>query len=366
MKLLLSKSMPGLLALAGLSLSLNHAQAASFTTQTFAAGAAVSGTAPDSVEFGDGSLWISYTNGADSAGASGASTVVRYSTSGSVLNTWSIAGNVDGLRVDASTGLVWAMQNNDGNSALTVINPVTNATKAYSYGSSYTANGNSATRGFDDAVFENGQTFLSETNPNKGTDPVVTKLTTGLSSPLQVSGILNSTFTGTNLASGKTSSVTISDPDSLIRMPTGDLSFTGEADQKIVFIHNPGAANQSESFLSLLGTNGSAITGKPDDTVFPTAAQGFFYLADTGANAVYRLSASGLTPGSVYVDVGDEFGSLNLSTGVVTPIFTGVSPHGVDFVATATPEPASIAYAVGGLLFCVMIAVIRRKSSQIG
>ncbi len=106
-------------------------QAAAFTVQTFATGAAVGGTSPDPVEFGDGSPWISYQNGADSAGASGASTVVRYSPSGSVLKTWSIAGNVDGLRIDPSTGFVWALQNNDGNSALTVINPLSNATTAY-------------------------------------------------------------------------------------------------------------------------------------------------------------------------------------------------------------------------------------------
>ncbi len=43
--------------------------------------------------------------------------------------------------------------------------------------------------------------------------------------------------------------------------------------------------------------------GSPDDTVY---RRGLIYLADIGANAVYRLTATGLTPGSVYVDVGDE------------------------------------------------------------
>jgi hypothetical protein len=83
---------------------------------------------PDSVVFGDSSLWVSYQNNADSTGASGSSTVVRYSSSGVVVSTWTIAGNVDGLRIDP-TGQVWALQNQDANSALTVINPVTNATQ---------------------------------------------------------------------------------------------------------------------------------------------------------------------------------------------------------------------------------------------
>jgi len=83
------------------------------------------------------------------------------------------------LRI-APDGKVWALQNNDGNSALTVINPVTNATTPYTYGTTYTGNGNSLGRGFDDAEFLNGQVYLSETNPSTGTDPVIVKLTTPL------------------------------------------------------------------------------------------------------------------------------------------------------------------------------------------
>jgi len=334
------------------------ARAASITPAVFATGAAVSSTSPDSVVFGDGSLWVSYQNGADSAGASGSSTVVRYSPSGSVMNTFTIAGNVDGLRIDPS-GQVWALQNNDGNSALTVINPVTNATTGYNFGSSYT---NVANRGFDDMEFLNAQTFISETNPTGGTDPVIVQLTTPLASPLQIAGILNSTFTGTNLATGTMASTTITDSDSLVLDPSGDLVLTGEADQEIVFVHNPGAVNQTESFLLLLGVGGTTISGLPDDTVFPTAASGTFYLADTGANTVYALAATGLPPGSVYVDVGNEFGELDTSTGIVTPLFTGVSPHGVFFVAT--PEPASFFLTAGALLIGVAYILRTRRRPE--
>lgn len=66
-----------------------------------------------------------------------------------------------------------------------------------------------------------GTTFLSETNPASATDPIVLRLTTGLSSPLQVSGILNSQFTGVNLATGMSGIVNITDSDSLILAPNG-------------------------------------------------------------------------------------------------------------------------------------------------
>ena len=338
-------------------------QAASITPVVFATGTAIGATSPDSVAFGDGSVWISYQNGADSAGASGASTVARYTPSGGLLSTFSIAGNVDGLKVDPATGLVWALQNNDGNSLLTTINPVTNATTSYTYGSSYT---NVANRGFDDVVFRNGQVFLSETNPTGPGDPVILQLTTGLLSPLQVAPVLNSGMTGTNLATGQTNSATtITDSDSLVLTPSGDLALTGEADQQIVFVHNPGASNQSISFISLLGTNNQPINGLPDDTIYPTATQGFIYLADTGANTVYRLLVSGLSTGSVLVDVGAELGSLDTTTGVVTPLFTGVSPHGAQFVtfADAVPEPNTVYGIFGGLLFGGIIYRRRRRVS---
>jgi hypothetical protein len=324
-------------------LSVGPIKAASITQSVFASGTAIGATAPDSVSFGDGSLWVAYANGAASDGSSGSSTVVRYSVTGAVLHQWTIAGNVDGLKVDPSSGLVWALQNNDANSALTTINPITNVTNSFSYGNTYT---NPANRGFDDVVFRNGITYLSETNPTGSGDPIVLTVTTPPVSPLQVAGILNAG--------------SITDPDSLKLMPNGDLVLTGEADQTLVFIHNPGAANQSVTFLPLLGVG----TGLPDDTVFPTDTQGVIFYADTGANTVYRVFATGLVSGSTFIDAGNEFGSLNTTTGVVTPIFTGTSPHGADFVtfdAAGVPEPASTYAVLGGLLILAGVGLRSRR-----
>ena len=315
--------------------------APTYKVQTFALGTSLGTTQPDSVSVGDGSIWVSYQNGSDSTGLFGKSTVVRYSLSGTVQTTWSIAGNVDGLRIDPS-GMVWALQNNDGNSTLTIINPTTNATQLYTYDSSYS---NVANRGFDDAAFTKGSTFLSETNPTRPSDPIVVNLTSGLNQPLHVSGILNSQFTGLNVVTHQMVSDTIMDSDSLVLTPKGDLALTGEADQQIVWIHNPGSVNQSESFIQIVNN-----TGKLDDTAYITTRSGYFLMTDTGANIVYKINASGLTPGSVYVDIGNEFGILDLTTGNVTPILMGVSPHGLEFVPT--PEPSTLASMLGGLLIC--------------
>ena len=82
----------------------------------FATGAAVNGTAPDSVTTGNGSVWVEYGNNADSTGAGGSSTIVQYSErTGAIQFQYSIAGSVDGLKIDPVTGVVWALQNQDGN-----------------------------------------------------------------------------------------------------------------------------------------------------------------------------------------------------------------------------------------------------------
>src|ERR1700751_4405887 len=80
-------------------------------------------SAPDSIALAGNDVWVAYTNGADSTGLSGSSTIVEYDRSGHVEDTFQIAGYVDGLKFDPVTHEIWALQNQDGNSTLTLINP---------------------------------------------------------------------------------------------------------------------------------------------------------------------------------------------------------------------------------------------------
>jgi hypothetical protein len=88
------------------------------------------------------------------------------------------------------------------------------------------------------------------------------------------------------------------------------------------------------------------------------------FYADTGANKVYRVIATGLVSGSTFIDAGNEFGSLNTTTGVVAPIFTGTSPHGADFGtfdAAGVPEPASTYAVLGGILILARMGLRSRR-----
>jgi hypothetical protein len=320
----------------------------SFSSRVFAVGGPVGGTEPDSVSFGNGSLWIEYGNGAPSTNYTDTSTIVQYSMSGSVEHTDRISGQVDGLKYDPYTGLVWALQNQDANSSLTIINPGSSTTTHFTYGAPYTSV--SSYRGFDDIAFIGNNVYMSETNPANTSQPVIVKLDNPTpSSPITLTTVL----TGVGILA--------TDPDSLKSTPSEGLVLTGEADTALTFVSNPGLPSQTARSLPLI----SAAGGSPDDSIYPTASSGTFYIADTGANVVYALSATGLTAGSLFVDIGPVFGSVNTTTGVVTPIFTGQSLHGMDFVPSApAPEPTSITITLFGLLCCAIAISLKRLSGR--
>jgi hypothetical protein len=310
----------------------------------FATGSAVSSTSPDSITYGNGSIWVEYSNGAPSSNYTGNSTIVQYSASGAVQNTYSLGGNVDGLKYNPNSGLVWALQNQDGNSQLSTINPATKAVSAYMYPSPV-----STSRGFDDVAFIGNNVYLSQTNPKSPSDAVIVKLNNpDPATPLSFSTVLSG------------AGILATDPDSLKSTPTGGLILTGEGDKALTFITNPGAASQTASSIALSGANGAAI-GNPDDSIYATATSGTFYVTDSATNTVYAIDASGLTTNSLFVSVGNAFGSLDPATGVVTPILTGTGLHGVEFVAS--PEPAGVTMALAGVGILALTVYRKRRAA---
>lgn len=160
--------------------------------------------------------------------------------------------------------------------------------------------------------------------------------------------------TGTNIATGMTQPIIANDPDSLKVRPNGDLQLTSGDDATLTVVHDPLLADQSVSFLQLTDPSGTAISGGLDDVITATAASGTFFLADTSNNDVLRIAATGLTPGSLFADIGTTkaLDLVDASTGVVTPLVAGLgSPHGLAFVpAVSVPEPGTVAMLATALL----------------
>lgn len=297
---------------------------------TFATGTPLNATQPDSITLTKNSVWVEYGNGADSTGVSGSSTIVQYKLNGQVRQTYSIAGSVDGLKVDPGTGIVWALQNQDGNSTLSLIDPKDQTvTGPIQYAVP------SSTRGYDDVVFVGDKVFLSYTNPVVSTDPTIQLLQNG-SDPLVVSPILTMGATGTNLATGQPNQPTTdTDPDSLKLTPNGDLMLSSEADGELIFVEKPGTPNQSVSFLLLLDPNTGLAVSNIDDAVFATTKKGTFYLSDTGNNRILKIEVDHIPVGTLFVSVGslNALAVVDIHTGVAYPFVSNLNgPHGLEFV----------------------------------
>jgi hypothetical protein len=329
------------------------------SSSVFATGGPVGGTGPDSVTIGDGSVWIEYGNGADSTGASGSSTIVQYSPGGAVQHTYSIPGLVDGLKFNPVTGKVWALQNNDGNATLSIIDPTTHAVSGplsyaappYAYGPS---GGNG--RGYDDVAFLGGKVYLSYTNPANPTDPVLQILNNG-NSP-------TGTLTTTNILTVSQTGISVPDIDSLKSTPNGELVLTSEGDGPgtpnpigtFTLISNPGTMNQTVTNVPVTDASGAPSEGM-DDVLFPGVTQGTLFVTDTKTDKVYDVRLTGLDPNAPIIafnggSIGgfNEVAVVNPLTGVVeTPILTGLSsPHGMDFIPFAVPEPSTWALMLLG------------------
>lgn len=295
----------------------------------FAVGTDAGGTAPDSVALGpNGTVFIEYGNNVPSDGTGGGSTIVEYDRSGATLNTFNFAGSDDGLKVDPATGKLWVLQNQDGNSTLTIVDP----TNGQSTGPlSYAVQ--SSTQGYDDVAFTGGKVYLSHTNPAAPTDSVVVQLANGNnpSGTLTTTAILRAGDTGTNLVTGETNQpLPVTDPDSLKSLADGTLVLTGGDDAALTFIQHPGTDQQTASFLALpAGTTGL------DDAVIPSASSGTFVVSDTAKNEVVKIAVSGLNVNDVYASVAGDNGIVQIdpTTGTVTQLATGItSPHGLAFI----------------------------------
>jgi hypothetical protein len=300
-------------------------------------------SAPDSITIGGGSIWVEYGNGAPSTGG-GTSTIVQYSMTGVVENTYTAAGLADGLKYDPVTGNVWVLNNNDDNSTLQFIDPTTQKISApLMYGPGYVYGSG---RGFDDVVFDGNLVFLSETNPASPGDPVIVQLVNPFST-LQTTPILSFGATGTDVNTGqKNQPLPITDPDSLKLLPNGDLLLTGEADGAYIFVKNPGTTRQTESFVTL--PQGDV----PDDAIMPTSRSGTFYISNQGGNDIIRVQVTGLNTKDLYADItagpnANELVQIDPKTGVVTPVVTGLNnPHGLAFVAGDPPTSSLLPHAV--------------------
>jgi hypothetical protein len=304
-------------------------------------------SAPDSITFSATNVFVGYGNEGAPDGSGGAvSNIIEYDFHGDTVNKTfpTIVGHNDGLRYNPLTNELWALQNEDGNANLDIINLKTLKQTIYVVGPSGTGPHGG---GYDDLDFNNNQVYVSASAPtiSPNTAPAIVSLkVTGKRTIL--SGILNGNATVTNVTTGNPVTLNLQDPDSMILDPQGELVMTSQADGELIIAQYPGLRCQKAFVVPLTSTDGGATIGNTqlDDTVFTTQSAGELLVADKELNAVYAITAPYFGPGaysavSVYetptaVNPLESFvGQTNLTTGFVTPIVTGMEdPGGMAFI----------------------------------
>jgi hypothetical protein len=276
---------------------------------------------------------VGFANGVAKDGSDGkSSTIVQFSLTGAVQRTFSVLGHNDGLRLIGDDQL-WALQNEDANPSLVVIDLVNGNASSYTPASPHGG-------GYDDLRVVGDRIFMTASNPNLDVNgvnvfPALVRVTLSGGS-LDLEPVLYGNSTAIDIASGRTITLNLTDPDSLSVDPRGNIVVNSQADGVLVFVRHPLAENQTAGLISI--TSAGAMTTL-DDTAFAPRGPSYALLADIGTNTIYRLDSPmlGFEPGTAYStsDTAGIVGVLNLDNGNLTPIATGFkSTRGMIFVST--------------------------------
>ena len=316
----------GVAFVTGLVASAQVVATAPYTVSVFSTSIPGVDFAPDSIAVLDGHVFVGYGDGAAPDGSDGkTSTIVEYTMEGDRVWTYTVSGHNDGLRVNPKTNRLWAMQNEDGNPNLVIIDPRNHNQKMYTFGP--TPHGG----GYDDIAFRGDDVFLSASNPanNPNAAPAIVKAEIR-GKRVFVTPVLSGTASAIDIQTDTTMALNLQDPDSMIFNPLGDLVLDSQADAELIIVHRPGEADQSVYHLALT-QNGSPV--QIDDTIFATASHGVILVSDRDGETVYAISRNIFSPSAAYSATPSSVAVLDPDTGVLTDVVTGmVSPHGMAFI----------------------------------
>ncbi|MGI8772571.1 MAG: hypothetical protein ACR2JE_14195 [Acidobacteriaceae bacterium] len=315
-----------------------------YSISVFAKGVKGKYTSPDSLAVSNDRIYVGYGDGNDPAGLDGkANKIVEYTKTGRYVFSYNVIGHNDGLKVDPSTHKVWALQNEDGNPNLVIINPKTREQSVYTFAAPPPNGG-----GYDDIVFRNGEVYLSASNPakNPNVKPAIVKARL-VGNSVVVSTLLEGNAQATDVVTGAKVRLNLQDPDSMTLDPGGNVVMTSQSDSELVVVRKPSTKRQSVLQIPLSSPYGAP---QVDDTLFTPSSDGFVLVSDTAADTIYAIRRATFAPGVAYsAAVAGSGGSaqrfvgrLDVEFGQLTPVVTGLnSPHGLAFVRTADDDDST-------------------------
>lgn len=281
--------------------------------------------------------------------------VIEYDLKGNVLQTFNVPGHPDGMTA-YNTNTVWVSSNEDANPVITAIDTANNTLQSYTSDVAQLPHGG----GLDDLKVIGGVAYASASNPTTtaNPNPNLAPYSTDASGATAQYGVntgpvlysvslnpdgktfhstpvLMSNTPATSLNDNAAITLNMTDTDSSMIDPAGDLVLDSQQDSELVFIKNVGTPTQSVSVLNM------TLYGNPwplDDTRWsPATGTSFMLVTDTPAQLIYSINATsttGFTPNTAYSSGQGTVLQSNTTTGVMTPIYVGMNnPHGLMFIS---------------------------------
>jgi hypothetical protein len=314
---------------------------AGFTITRIAAPSPTTAGNCDDLAFLEGHIYMSCQNKTLSVGGGGNSTLIEYSPSGAVLNTWSIPDKIDGMSGDPLNHRLIVTLNEDTRSHLITVTPSAAAGQQITH-YTYTPDPRGAstptalqTGGGTDqvSVDSSGHILITGSHAGTKTGTAVFKVTL---SPTSAGGTGTATLSPTyadnataangNTGSG-TSTLALGDVDSGAIVPASSPRFGGSyviTDQtalELVFANN------------IFNGSGLTVLKTPfglDDILWTTSSSGTLYVVDKGltaslpavsSSALYKVTGP-FVKNTVLASndgVGDQVVTVNLTNGSLTP-----------------------------------------------
>jgi hypothetical protein len=287
---------------------------------------------PDSIVRWKDSILVGFQNHVAKDGSDRKlSTIVQYSLDGKLQRAFSVPGHNDGLRIVGESDL-WSLQNEDANPNLVVIDLESGHQKLYNFPPAPHGGG------YDDIAVQNGQVFLTASNPNTpggiNIYPALVRATLH-GDMVVLDTVLYGNANAIDIPTGAAVPLNLTDPDSLALDPRGNIVLNSQADAELIFIRNAPTAQRLVGRLQI--TTAGAGPTTLDDTAFAPDPHAYMLFSDVAGDTIYRIDNRqfGFEPGTAYCtsDTAGIVGALNLDNGVLTPIATGFgSTRGLIFV----------------------------------
>jgi hypothetical protein len=315
---------------------------AGFSITKIAAPVPASAANCDDLAFLEGHLFMGCQNKTLSVGGGGNSTLIEYTPSGAVVNTWSITDKIDGMGADPLNHRLIVTLNEDTRTHLATVTPsAASGQQVTAYTYSPDPRGASTptalkTGGGTDHVSVDSAGHILITASHAGTKTGTAVFKVVLTPPSSPGGTGTATLSPTytdnaSAANGNTGSATVNlalgDVDSGAIVPQGSARFGGSyviADQtalELVFANNI----FNGTGLTVLKTQFGL-----DDLLWTTSSGGTLYVVDKGptaslpavsASALYKVTGP-FVKNTVLASndgVGDQVVTVNLTNGNVTP-----------------------------------------------